>query len=121
MKRQCLGMMQSKQWIRLKKLVSPGWESSSYSPDDTYPELGGLVEYLYEVYGVDRLQQLWKSGSRSIKKIYGKRLSRLEADYRTDLLKHRPEIHDAINLPGRSEENLFPEEEIPHEHRIDPR
>jgi hypothetical protein len=65
MKRQCLGMMQSKQWIPLKKLVSPEWESSSFSPDEIYPELGGFVEYLYETYGVDRLQQIWKGGSKS--------------------------------------------------------
>ena len=103
MKRQCLGMMQSKQWIPLKKLVSPGWESSSFSPDDDYPELGGFVEYLYEAYGVTRLQQIWKGGSKTIKKVYGKRLSRLESEYRSDLVKHRPEVHDAINLPGRDQ------------------
>jgi hypothetical protein len=113
MKRQCLGMMQSKQWIQLKKLVSPEWESSSYSPDDTYPELGGFVEYLYETYGVVRLQHLWQRGSKSIKNVYGKRLSKLESEYRSDLLKHRPEIHDAIDLPGRGE-YLLPQEEIPY-------
>jgi len=103
MKRQCLGMMQSKQWIPLKKLVSSGWESSSYSPDDYYPELGGFVEYLYDAYGVDRLEKLWKNGSKNIRKVYGKRLSKLESEYRSDLLKHRPEVHDAINLPGRGD------------------
>ena len=114
MKRQCLGMMQSKQWIPLKKLVSPGWESSSYSPDDTYPELGGFVEYLYETYGAARLQKIWKNGSKSIRKVYGKRLSRLESEYRSDLIKHRPEVHDAINLPGRGDYDLLPQEKIPH-------
>lgn len=121
MKRQCLGMMQSKQWTPLKKLVSAGWESSSFSPDDVYPELGGFVEYLYETYGVARLQRVWMAGSKNIRKVYGKRLSKLEAEYRSDLLKHRPEIHDAISLPGRGDGDLLPEEEIPHEHRIDPR
>jgi hypothetical protein len=108
MKRQCLGMMQSKQWIPLKKLVSPEWESSSYSPDDTYPELGGFVEYLYETYGVARLEKIWKGGSKSIKRVYGKRLSRLESDYKSYLLKHRPEVHDAISLPGRTDQDLLP-------------
>ena len=106
MKRQCLGMMQSKQWIPLKKLVSPGWESSSFSPDDDYPELGGFVEYLYGTYGVTRLQRIWKGGSKTIKKVYGKRLSKLESEYRSDLVKHRPEVHDAINLPGRDQDLL---------------
>jgi hypothetical protein len=103
MKRQCLGMMQSKQWIPLKKLVNPGWESSSYSPDDTYPELGGFVEYLYETFGVTRLQQAWKGGSKNLKKVYKKSLSKLESQYKSDLLKHRPEMHDAISLPGRGD------------------
>jgi hypothetical protein len=100
MKRQCLGMMQSKQWIPLKRLVTSSWESSSFSPDDTYPELGGFVEYLYETYGVARLEKIWRGGSKSIRKAYGKRLSRLESDYKSDLIKHRPEVHDAINLSG---------------------
>jgi hypothetical protein len=118
LKRQCLGMMLSKQWIPLKKLVSAGWESSSYSPDDTYPELGGFVEYLYQTYGAARFEQAWKSGSKSIKKVYGRRLPRLESDYRGALLKHRPEARDAISLPGRGE--LFLQEEVPHQHGIDP-
>ena len=101
MKRQCLAMMQSKQWIKLQKLVSPEWESSSFSPDDIYPELGGFVEYLYEHFGVSRLHEIWKGGSKSIKKVCGKRLSKLQSDYQSDLVKHRPEVHDAINLPGR--------------------
>jgi len=103
MKRQCLGMMQSKQWIPLKKLVSAGWESSSYSPDDTYPELGGFVEYLYETYGVASLQQAWKSGSKNLKKVYHKSLSKLQSEFKSALLKHRPEIHDAISLPGHGD------------------
>jgi hypothetical protein len=105
MKRQCLGMMQSNQWIPLKKLVSAGWESSSFSPDDTYPELGGFVEYLYETYGVAHLQQVWRNGSKSIRKVYGKSLSKLQKEYRADLIKHRPEVHDAINLPGRGDDD----------------
>jgi len=119
MKRQCLGMMQSKQWIPLKRLVSPEWESSIYSPDDTYPELGGFVEFLYETYGVARLEKAWMSGAKSIRKVYGKRLSRLEREYRAALLKYRTAVHDQINLPGRGE--LLLEEEVPHQHGIDPR
>jgi hypothetical protein len=119
MKRQCLGLLQSKQWIPLKKLVNPGWESSSYSPDDTYPELGGFVEFLYETYGVTRFEKAWKSGAKSIKKVYGKKLSKLESEYRASLLKYRAVVHDEITLPGRSE--LLLPEDVPHQHRIDPR
>jgi hypothetical protein len=108
MKRQCLAMMQSKQWISLKKLVNSGWESSSFSPDDDYPELGGFVEYLYATYGAAKLQRIWKEGSKSIHRVYGKSLSKLQSEYRSDLLKHRPEVHDAINLPGRDDDQLLP-------------
>ena len=66
------------------------------------------MEYLYETYETVRLQKIWKNGSKSIRKVYGKRLSRLESEYRSDLVKHRPEVHDAINLPGRGDENLLP-------------
>jgi hypothetical protein len=107
MRRQCLGMVLSKQWIPLKKLVSPEWESSSYSPDDYYPELGGFVEYLYETYGVARLERLWKEGSKNISNVYQKSLNKLEKDYKSDLKTHRPEVHDAISLPGRGD-NLLP-------------
>ena len=120
MKRQCLAMLQSKQWITLNKLVSSSWESSSYSPDDTYPELGGFVEYLYDTYGVEKFQQIWKNGSKSIKKVYKKRLSTLQSEYRKELLKHRPEIHDAITIGGNGE-GLLLKEEVPNQHRIDPR
>jgi len=118
MKRQCLGLLQSKQWIPLKKLVSPGWESSSYSPDDTYPELGGFVEFLYETYGVTRFQQAWQKGAKGIRKVYGKRLSRLESEYRATLLKYKAVVHDEITLPGRS---LLLQEEVSHQHGVNSR
>jgi hypothetical protein len=75
----------------------PGWESSSYSPGDTYPELGGFVEYLYETYETVRLQKIWKNGSKSIRKVYGKRLSRLESEYRSNF--RTPDVA-AQFLPG---------------------
>jgi hypothetical protein len=108
MKRQCLGMIQSKQWISLNKLVNPEWESSSYSPDDTYPELGGFVEYLYEKYGAAKFEDLWKNGSKSFKKIYKMSVKQLEKAYKKDLLQHRPEIHDAISISGHADDQLLP-------------
>jgi len=119
MNRQCLMMMQSKQWIPLKNLVNPDWRSSIYSPDDAYPELGGFVQFLYETYGVDRFQQAWKNGSKSLRKVYGKKLSTLEAEYRAELLKLRGIQHDQITLPGKGE--LLLQEEVPGKHGIDPR
>src|ERR1017187_9961892 len=76
MNRKCLGLLQSKQWIPLNLMVNPEWKSSIYSPDDTYPELGGFVQYLYETYGVEYLQIAWSKGSKDLKKVYGKKLSK---------------------------------------------
>jgi len=118
MNRQCLGLMQNKQWIPLKVMVNPEWKSSIYSPDDVYPELGSFVEYLYETYGVEYLQILWQKGSKALQKVYGKKLSRLESDFRKNLVKSVGPVHDQINLPGRGE--LLLQEEISHEHRINP-
>jgi hypothetical protein len=118
MNRQCLGILQSKQWIPLKNMVNPEWKSSIYSPDDTYPELGGFVQYLYETYGVEYLQIAWSKGSKDLKKVYGKRLSQLESDWRKALLKSVGPVHDQINLPGRGE--LFLQGEVSHEHGINP-
>lgn len=103
MNRQCLGLLQSKQWIPLKLMVNADWKSSIYSPDDTYPELGGFVQYLYETYGVEYLQICWTKGSKNLKKVYGKSLSKLESDWRVGLLKRVGPVHDQINLPGRGE------------------
>ncbi len=119
MNRQCLGLLQSRQWIPLKIMVNPEWKSSIYSPDDTYPELGGFVQYLYETFGVEYLQIAWAKGSKNLKKVYGKKLSKLESDWRATLLRRVGPVHDQINLPGRGEYLLL-QEEIPHEHRINP-
>jgi hypothetical protein len=118
MDRQCLGLLQSKEWIPLKVMVNPEWKSSIYSPDDTYPELGGFVQYLYETYGVEYLEILWSKGSKGLKKVYGKKLSALETAFKLTLVQRAGPVHDQINLPGRGE--LLLQKEIPDEHRIDP-
>jgi hypothetical protein len=55
------------------------------------------VEYLYETYETVRLQKIWKNGSKSIRKVYGKRLSRLESEYRSNF--RTPDVA-AQFLPG---------------------
>jgi len=99
--------------------VNPEWKSSIYSPDDTYPELGGFVQYLYETFGVEYLQIEWTKGSKDLKKVYGKKLSSLESAWRSALVKRVGPVHDQINLPGRGGDLLL-QEEISHEHRINP-
>ena len=55
------------------------------------------MEYLYETYETVRLQKIWKNGSKSIRKVYGKRLSRLESEYRSNF--RTPDVA-AQFLPG---------------------
>jgi hypothetical protein len=116
---ECLVMLQSKQWIPLKNLVNPDWRSSVYSPDDEYPELGGFVQFLYETYGIERFQRIWHDGSRNITKVYGRKLSELEKEYRASLAKFRDVHHYQITLPGADE--LFLQKEVPDEHRVNAR
>ena len=77
----CSHWMSSGQLVPLAKLVNADWNTATYSPDVTYPELGGFIKYLRETYGLDRIQQVWKGGSASVPEVFGKPLSRLEEDW----------------------------------------
>jgi len=71
--------------LPLEKLVNPDWEPSQYSPDLTYPELAGFVEYLKNEYGLDEIQQIWRSGSPAISAVFGRSLAQLESDWHAAL------------------------------------
>ena len=71
--------------LPLAKLVNPDWDPSQYSPDITYPELAGFVEYLKNTYGIDGIQRIWRSGSPAISAVFGRSLTELEADWHTAL------------------------------------
>ena len=109
MKRQCLGMMQSKQWIPLKKTGQPRVGIFQLLSRRRLSRVGRLRGVpIRDLWRRPPAEESGRTAARSIRKVYGKRLSKLESEYRSDLLKHRPEVHDAINLPGRGDDNLLP-------------
>jgi hypothetical protein len=60
----------------------------SHSVMVTYPQSGGIVKYLYEKYGIEKFKTLWQKGSGSIEKIYGKRLTEIEKEWKEEIKKH---------------------------------
>jgi hypothetical protein len=76
-----------KEWLAdgrilpLEKLANPGWEPSQHSIDITYGELAGFVEYLKNTYGINAIRQVWRGGSASVPKIFGKSVAELEKDW----------------------------------------
>jgi hypothetical protein len=77
----CSHWLGSGQLLPLAKLVNADWKSSVYSPDITYPELGGFVKFLREAYGLDRIKQVWQGGSGSLEQVFGKPLTELEKEW----------------------------------------
>ena len=77
----CWHWLSSGQLLPLAKLVNAEWNTSLYSPDVTYPELGGFVKFLRETYGIDRVKDVWQGGSDSILHVFGKPLGTLEAEW----------------------------------------
>lgn len=77
--------LESGRMLPLGKLVNPDWEPSQYSPDITYGELAGFVEYLKNAYGLDGIHKVWQSGSLAIPAVFGRSLAQLEADWQAAL------------------------------------
>jgi hypothetical protein len=89
-------LLNSDSLIPLEKLVSPEWQSTMYSPDITYTELGGFVKFLRDRYGMDHVRQLWQAGSQDVPRICGKSLADLDTEWRESLVSqfpHRPTRH----------------------------
>jgi len=82
---------ESQEWLDsgrilpLEELVNPDWTPAQYSPDITYGELAGFVEYLKNTYGFDTIRQVWRFGSQGIPAVFGKSVSELEADWHAAL------------------------------------
>jgi hypothetical protein len=76
--------------IPFENLIRPDWNSTMYSPDVTYTELGGFVMFLHDRFGVDRLRQIWQGGSQSIPTVAGMSLADLEREWRESLVRQFP-------------------------------
>ena len=96
-------LLESGSLIPLDKLVGADWNSSMYSADITYTELGGFVKYLHDAYGVERLKQVWQGGAASIPQVLGKPLPEIEREWRESLTRQfpaRPTRHYRSGLGG---------------------
>jgi hypothetical protein len=76
--------------IPFEKLVRPDWNSTMYSPDVTYTELGGFVMFLHDRFGVAGVKQIWQGGSQSIPTVAGMSLADLEREWREFLVRQFP-------------------------------
>lgn len=81
----CLSLTARDAMLPLTDLVRPEWNSSIYSHDVTYMELGGFTGYLEKRYGLERFQQIWRLGSKSIPRILGKSVPILEQEWKLEL------------------------------------
>lgn len=76
--------------IPFEKLVRADWNSTIYSPDVTYTELGGFVKFLYDRFGVERVKQIWQGGAESIPAVVGMPLADVEREWRESLVTQFP-------------------------------
>ena len=83
-------LLDSGSLLPLDKLVNPEWQSSMYSPDITYTELGGFLKFLRDHYGVAKVKQAWLGGSQAIPRVFGKNLSDLEKEWHAALVGQFP-------------------------------
>jgi len=83
----CRAFLRARRMLPLEQIVNSKWESSMYSPDITYTELGGFVKYLERTYGIGRIAQVWQQGSQGIPEVYGKPLATLEQEWFAALAK----------------------------------
>jgi len=83
--RTCLSMAVRQVLLPLPALVNATWNPAQYSPDITYVELGGFVEFLQARYGTERVKKIWQQGSASIPRVLGKPLTSVETEWRSAL------------------------------------
>lgn len=67
-------------------LLDDNW-IKKYPDMVTYPELGSFVKFLYEKYGLDAVKNLWQHGAKNAESAFGKNISALETEWRTELAK----------------------------------
>jgi hypothetical protein len=83
----CRAYFTAHRLLPLAQLVNSSWDSSMYSPDITYTELGSFVKFLDKKYGMKRIQEVWRGGADSIPQVYGKPLAELEREWLATLVQ----------------------------------
>lgn len=82
--------------LPLAKLVNPDWDSSMYSADITYTELGSFIKFLDKKYGLERIKEVWRGGAAAIPQVYGKSLAELEQEWLATLVQPVAPTHTLI-------------------------
>jgi hypothetical protein len=77
----CRAYVKAHRLLPLDQIVNSKWDSSMYSADITYTELGGFVKFLERTYGLARIAQVWQQGALSIPQVYGKSVAALEQEW----------------------------------------
>ncbi len=78
-------LLERKALIPLEKLIK---NFTAYSDMVTYPQAGSFVKYLYEQYGVEKIRDLWKSGTeKDFMRALGKDLATLEKEWHARLME----------------------------------
>jgi len=98
----CRDYIRAHRLLPLEQIVNPRWDSSMYSADITYTELGGFVKYLERTYGIGRIAQVWQQGSQSIPQVYGKSLATLEREWLASLSRLPADRSNCITLTGEA-------------------
>jgi hypothetical protein len=73
----------------LKWLVNAQWTAGlpAFPSTIIYPELGSFVKYLRSTFGMARLRDVWRGGSKAIPRVLGKSLPDLELAWRASLTR----------------------------------
>jgi hypothetical protein len=72
-------------YIPLGDMVNADWIAAWYPSATTYPELASFVGFLLRTYGTDRVENVWRGGSRSIQRVLGKSLAQLEGEWKASV------------------------------------
>jgi len=81
------GLRDSGRLIPLEQLTAGFTNWASVSTEISYPEAGSFVRFLYERYGREKLKTLWQAPQPDMRRVYGKSLAELEAEWGADLAR----------------------------------
>ncbi|WP_149867237.1 peptidase MA family metallohydrolase [Solirubrum puertoriconensis] len=80
-------MLQHQKARPVAELVNNFDAAARHGEVAAYLQSAALVRYLYEQYGPEKLQHLWKAGFGEFQRIYGRSLSQFEREWRAYIRK----------------------------------
>jgi hypothetical protein len=83
-------MLRNGKLLPLKALIEDFDHVALTQQVAAYLQSAAVFKYLYEQYGLEKMQQLWKAGFGEFQRIYGFPVSRLEKEWKALLRKTTP-------------------------------